>query len=142
MPAENEYLLYRTGTAGSEWEILVRILLKLSALCTRGAPAGSLLDFARERHHLTKDAEALLGPSGWGLLKTYGRVMTGRFSGRYVSALPSPEVRALLKALQRGETIQVHLMHRHRSGCYESSRLSLTQGRLMMHYRDRSEPAE
>lgn len=100
------------------------------------------MDFARERHRLTHDAEALLGPTGWALLRTYGRLMSGRFCGQYVSGLPDAEVRALLKALQHGEEIPVHLMHRHRSGCYESSRLSLAQGRLMMHYRDRIEGAD
>lgn len=100
------------------------------------------MDFARERHRLTQDAEALLGPTGWTLLRTYGRLMSGSFSGQYVSGLPDSEVRALLKALERGERIPVHLMHLHRSGCYESSRLSLTEGRLMMHFPDRTERAD
>ncbi len=118
------------------------VLSKLSALWNRSAPADSLLDFARERHRLAQDAEALLGPHGWTLLRTYGRLMSGRFSGQYVSALPDAEVRALLTALQRGEKIPVHLMHRHRSGCYESSRLSLAEGGLMMNYLDRIESAD
>jgi hypothetical protein len=118
------------------------VLSKLSAFWNRSAPVDSLLAFARERHRLTQDAEALLGPAGWTLLRTYGRLMSGKFSGQYISGLPDAEVRALLKALERGEKIPVHLMHRHRSGCYESSWLSLTKGHLMMHFPDRTECAD
>jgi hypothetical protein len=118
------------------------VLSKLRELCGHGASSETLMDFARERHRLTQDAEALLGPAGWALLRTYGRLMSGRFSGRYISGLPDAEVRALLNALERGEKIPVHLMHRHRSGCYESSRLSLTEGHLVMHFPDRTECAD
>jgi hypothetical protein len=120
----------------------VNVLFKLLELCTRTASSGTLMDAAREWHRLTEEGEALLGPTGWTLLRGYGRLMSGTFSGQYVSALPVAAARALLQALQRGERIPVHLMHRHRSGCYESSWLSLADGRLLMHYADRTEPAE
>lgn len=68
--------------------------------------------------------------------------MAGTNSGQYVSAQSGAEVRLLLQALKPGERIPVHLMHRHRSGCYESSELSLADGRLLMHYPDRTESAE
>lgn len=87
------------------------------------------------------EAEELLGARGWSLLRRYGKLMSGPRSGSYVSGLPISEARKLLGALQRGERIPVHLMHRHRSGHYESSELSLTNGRLLMRYPDRSEPA-
>lgn len=117
------------------------MLSKLKKLVPHRASPCSLMDFARERQRLTEEGEALLGHSGWSLLRTYGRMMSGSYSGQYVSGLPSAEVRALLHALQRGQRIPVHLMHRHRSGCYEASWLSLCEGRLMMHYTDRTEPA-
>jgi hypothetical protein len=105
-------------------------------------PCDAALEAAREWHRLGMEAEELLGVSGWSLLRSCGRLMSGPYSGSYVSALPAAEARRLLLALQRGELIPVHLMHRHRSGNYESSVLSLTERRLLMHYPDRSEPAE
>lgn len=121
---------------------LLRMLSKLKELSTRSAFPASAMTFARDLERLTLEGEGILGPSGWALLRRYGRVMSGTYSGRYVSALPPADVRALLKALQRGDRIPVHLMHRHRSGCYESSWLSLAEGRLLMHYPERTEPAE
>jgi hypothetical protein len=100
------------------------------------------MDFAREWHRLSQEAEALMGARGWSLLRRYGRLMTGPYSGQYVSGLPTEEVRALFQALKRGERVPVHLMHRHRSGHYESSCLSLVDGRLLMHFSDRAEGAE
>lgn len=100
------------------------------------------VEATREWHRLEVEAEELLGPTGWGLLRSYGRLMSGPYSGRYVSALPFSDVRQLLLALRRGERIPVHLMHRHRSGNYESSVLSLSEEGLVMHYADRSELAE
>lgn len=121
---------------------LVRVLSKLKELSTRTAFPGSAMAVVRDLERLTREGEAILGPAGWALLRRYGRVMSGTYSGRYVSALPPAHVRALLEALQRGDRIPVHLMHRHRSGCYESSWLSLAGRRLLMHYPDRTEPAE
>lgn len=107
------------------------------------ASSGTALEAASEWHRLAQDGERLLGSRGWRLLRGYGRLMSGPYSGSYVSALPCEDVRSLLIALLRGERIPVHLMHRHRSGTYQSSSvLSLTEGRLMMHYPDHSEPAE
>ena len=109
---------------------------------TPAASPDTLMDAAREWHCLAQEGEALLGPAGWRLLRGYGKLMAGTYSGLYISALPSSEVRAMLQALQRGERIPVHLMHRHRSGRYESSSLSLAEGRLLMHYSHRTETAE
>lgn len=117
------------------------MLSKLKALLTREKPGDSLMAFARERASLAQEGEALLGRVGWSCLKRYGRLMSGPYAGQYVSALPAADVRCLLGALQRGERIPAHLMHRHRSGCYEASFLSLSQGCLLMHYSDRTEPA-
>ena len=109
---------------------------------SRAASPATLMEAAHEWDRLTQEGQALLGPTGWNLLRRYGRLMAGTYSGQYVSALPGAEVRALLQALQRGEQIPVHLMHRHRSGDYHSSWLSLADSCLLMHYSDRTEPAE
>lgn len=109
---------------------------------TTSKSSHAALEAAREWHRLGKEGEALLGTKGWALLRSHGRLMSGPYSGSYVSGLPFSEARKLLLALQRGERIPVHLMHRHRSGNYESSVLSLTGGRLVMHYPDRSEQAD
>ena len=106
------------------------------------APLNPAMDAAREWHQLGLDGESLLGVTGWRLFRGYGRLMSGPYSGSYVSALPIDEARRLLVAMQRGERIPVHLMHQHRSGTYESSVLSLFAGRLVMHYADHSELAE
>jgi hypothetical protein len=108
----------------------------------RSVRTNPTLEAAREWHKLGVEGEELLGAKGWSLLRSYGRLMSGPYSESYVSALPFREVRQLLLALRRGERIPVHLMHRHRSGHYESSELSLSEGVLMMHYPDRNEVAE
>lgn len=105
-------------------------------------PTNLTLEAALEWHRLGHDGEELLGATGWSLFRSYGRVMSGPHSGRYVSALSSDETRRLLSALREGQRVPIHLMHRHRSGNYESSVLSLMDGRLVMHFADRSEPAE
>lgn len=120
----------------------MNLLSKLKMLGVRVSNPNSLMDAAREWNALGQEGEALLGRRGWSLLRAYGRVMSGASSGCYVSALPTREVQALLAALQRGERVSVHLMHRHRSAYYEPSELSLSNGRLLMHYPDRTEPAE
>lgn len=88
-------------------------------------------------------AEAVLGSQQWSLLRTYGKCMSGPpFGGLYVSGLPAREVEHLLKALAAGGTVPIHLMHRHRSGDYESSCLRLgSGGALVMVYPDRERPA-
>lgn len=81
-------------------------------------------------------AERALGPAAWLLLRRYGRVTSGEFSGRYVSGLPVNVAEGLVSALVRGETVQVHLMHRKVSGVAPSppklSSLRLRDGRLMI----------
>lgn len=72
---------------------------------------------------LTRLAERRLGPRSWFLLSCYGRLMTGPYSGLYVSGLPYAAQRELIHQLTQGETVPVHLMHRHMSGTYVSSSL-------------------
>lgn len=90
---------------------------------------------------LNKHADAALGMKNWMLVRSYGRIMSGPYTGHYVSALPFEEARRLLDELLRGRRIDVHLMHRHRSGNYESSTLSFAGGRLTMHFANRDEMA-
>ena len=88
-----------------------------------------------------QSAGAALGDRNWRLLCSYGRVMSGPHSGLYVSGIPMPAAQAFIAALLRGEEISVHLMHRHVSGNYESSRLRFDGTRLWMHFADRTELA-
>jgi len=83
------------------------------------------------------EGERLLGDRAWFLLESYGKLMDGPHSGSYVSALPGKEKLDLARRLVAGETIYVHLMHRHRSGNYEASSLRLVDGKLVMVFRDR-----
>lgn len=86
-------------------------------------------------------AAAALGHRNWRRLCSQGRVMAGAHCGQYVSGLPAAQVHALIDALLRGEEIPVHLMHRHRSGHPESSRLRWVDGQLFMVFGDRIEVA-
>ncbi len=95
----------------------------------------------RARLAMHKSAEVALGSRNWRLLCSYGRVMSGPHSGQYVSGIAMPATQALIQALLRGEEIPVHLMHRHVSGNYESSRLRFDGSRLWMYFADRTEPA-
>lgn len=90
---------------------------------------------------LNRYAESVLGMRGWTLVRSHGRMMSGPNTGMYVSGVPFAEARWLVEELVHGRRIDVHLMHRHRSGNYESSSLSLTDGRLTMHFTDRDELA-
>jgi hypothetical protein len=92
------------------------------------------------RTRVAAHGEQVLGSQQWALLCTYGKCMGGSHSGLYVSGLPYAEVHRMLDALATGETIAVHLMHRHRSGDYERSSLRLRQGVLIMVYPDREVP--
>lgn len=92
-----------------------------------------------DRDGLDKHAASLVGERGWRLLCTYGRIMEGLDTGRYVSALAVPDASRIVDALAAGDEVPVHLMHRHRSGCYESSSLRLQGGRLVMRFADREE---
>ena len=104
--------------------------------------AKSPADAAVESYARIQQAgEDLLGPRGWMLLRSYGRLMSGPRTGRYVGALPDDEVSMILETLSAGTAVDVHLMHRHVSGVYESSSLALRGGRLWMLFADRSELA-
>jgi hypothetical protein len=89
-------------------------------------------------------AERVLGPVAWLMLSRFGRVTSGRFTGRYVSGLPVSVAEGLVMALARGETVQVHLMHRHVSGTAARpplSSLRFRDGRLVMVVAQHEEPA-
>ena len=90
---------------------------------------------------LYQTAKVALGDKNWRLMHSYGRVMSGPHSGLYVSGIPMPAVEAFIDALLSGDEISVHLMHRHVSGNYESSRLSFDGRRLWMRFDDRTELA-
>lgn len=91
------------------------------------------------RARLAADGERILGRQQWALLRSYGKCMAGPpFGGQYVSGMPSDEVHKLLDALAAGETVPIHLMHRHGRGGNDGSSLRLgSQGELVMVYPDR-----
>ena len=78
---------------------------------------------------IQKQAEGLLGERAFALLRSFGKLMGGPQSGLYVSGLPATGQLMLVQRLLAGDTVEVHLMHRHRSGNYESSSLRWTHGR-------------
>lgn len=93
---------------------------------------------------LRAQGERSLGPAAWRLVSRYGRLTSGVFSGRYVSGLPVSAAEALVFALERGETVPVHLMHRHVSGAAARpplSSLRFRDGRLVMVVAEHEEPA-
>ena len=94
-----------------------------------------------QRADLQTYAESVLGARCWSLPSAYGRVMSGPDTGLYVSGLPAATARGLVDALIRGERIHVHLMHRHRTRCYESLSLRLDAGQLTMVFKDREHVA-
>jgi hypothetical protein len=96
-----------------------------------------------QRHiEVRLEAEKLIGKRAWALLSSYGRLMGGPHTGMYVSGVPFAVQLDLVHRLTRGETVSVHLMHRHVSGTYESSALRWSQaGGLVMVFRDREENA-
>lgn len=95
----------------------------------------------RERLVQYQFADEVLGARNSRLLFHFGRVMSGPHGGQYVSGIPTAAARALIDALLSGQQIPVHLMHRHRSGDYESSRLRSDGRRLWMLFDDRTELA-
>ena len=96
----------------------------------------------RQRLMLMRLAERRLGRRSWFLLSCYGRLMTGPHSGSYVSGVPFALQRELIHQLTRGETVPVHLMHKHVSGSSESSELHWSQDRgFVMVFPDREEKA-
>lgn len=86
-------------------------------------------------------AEGVLGARAWSLLRSYGKLMSGPFAGLYVSGLPYEVTRGIVYALAQGQTVQVHLMHRHESGKYKTSSLRFLDGNLVMQYPDGEELA-
>lgn len=85
-------------------------------------------------------AHGALGPTQWRLIEYFGKVMSGPpYGGLYVSGIPSNVARLIVEHLMAGEIVKVHLMHRHRSGCYEASDLCLRAGRLIMLFDNRCE---
>lgn len=94
------------------------------------------------RHiELRTQAQALLGQRALSLLESYGKFMEGPRSGFYVSAASGEELLAIAKRLHDGQTLPIHLMHRHRSGDYEPSSLRWTDGRFVMVFADREQLA-
>ncbi len=67
--------------------------------------------------------------------------MFGPSAGLYISGLPVEPRLELALLLLVGQTIDVHLMHKHRSGHYEASSLRMHDGQLIMVFDDREEPA-
>jgi hypothetical protein len=104
-----------------------------------GTSSNAVLRDIQRRGRLDRHAEAVIGARNWSLVRSYGRLMAGEHCGLYVNALPSHAVSSLIRKLACGEEVDVHLMHRHVSGCYESSKLTLQGGRLWMRFADRSE---
>lgn len=70
----------------------------------------------RRMAEVTATAERLLGARGWALLRAYGRLMCGPHSGSYASSRPFDEQIGYVHRLLEGESLDIHLMHRHRSG--------------------------
>jgi len=98
-------------------------------------------DYFQRRVAVKLEAEGLIGSQAWSLLSSYGRVMSGPHSGSYVSGVPFAVQLDLVHRLTSGETVPVHLMHRHRSGA-ESSWLRWSPGTgFVMMFRDREEKA-
>lgn len=102
----------------------------------------SPMDAVRASMELSQFAESLIGVNNWRLLRSYGKVMSGPYSGSYVSGVPFELARQIVLALTQGKEVHVHLMHRHRSGNYEASQTRLVDGRLEMVFKDRVEPAD
>jgi hypothetical protein len=88
------------------------------------------------------EAEELIGHRAWTLLSRYGRMIGGQHTGLYVSGVPFAVQLDLVHRLSRGETVSVHLMHRHVSGRPEPSALRWSQsGGLVMVFENRDEKA-
>lgn len=90
---------------------------------------------------LSCEAELALGQRAWRMVSIYGRVMSGPYVGRYVSGLPFATQRDIVQRLAAGETLAIHLMHRHQSGNHESSCVRWAKGQLTMVFKDREVPA-
>lgn len=103
-----------------------------------GPPDDDLKRYAEVR----LEAERLIGRRAWAMVSFYGRLMDGAYTGRYVSGVPFAVQLDIVLRLTRGETLPVHLMHRHVSGNHESSSLRWSrEGGLVMTFLDREENA-
>lgn len=109
--------------------------------CTDFAMDDENLEALRRSMKLRMQAERLLGEKAWFLVESYGKLMDGPDSGRYVSALKGEGKLDIAKRLVAGQLVTVHLMHRHRSGNHEVSSLRLRDGQLLMVFKDREELA-
>ncbi|RCW71798.1 hypothetical protein DES41_104618 [Pseudorhodoferax soli] len=87
------------------------------------------------------EGERLLGVRGWMLLTCEGKLIGGPYFGSYVSSRPSAEQVAYAHALLEGETLSIHLMHRHLGGKRHVSSLRWRAEGLVMVYSDRQELA-
>ena len=85
------------------------------------------------------EAEQILGARAWALLCSYWKLMDGPRSGLYVSGISFDDQLAIVHRLANGETVPVHLMHKHKSGNYEASSLRWTANRFVMVFPDREE---
>lgn len=95
------------------------------------------VNFLLQRIEVRRAAENLIGERAWFLLSQYGKLMDGPRAGSYVSGIAADAQLELVRRLAIGETVSVHLMHRHRSGNYDASSLRWSPGGLVMVFRDR-----
>lgn len=104
--------------------------------------ASSPDNYLLRRIEVGLEVGGLIGKQAWSLLSSYGRIVNGTYSGSYVSGVPFAEQLNIARRLVRGETVPVHLMHRHRSGDSGLSWLRWSQtGGLVMVFSDREKKA-
>lgn len=96
----------------------------------------------QEVDELRQAAERLLGLRDWLLLSCYGRLTTGPHAGSHINIRPFVEQLELVHRLYHGETVPVHLMHRHCFGEEEVSSLRWTMDGFVMVLCDREVPAK
>ena len=97
------------------------------------------LDFQRHLD-VQLQAERLIGVSAWSLVRSFGKLMDGPRAGLYVSGIAFDEQLAVVRRLACGETVHVHLMHKHKSG-NQASALRLSSSGLVMVFDDHEELA-
>jgi hypothetical protein len=105
----------------------------------------SITDFAvamAAGSELDREASELLNPRAWKVLRRYGRIVGGPYSGLYVSGVPVDLQREIVRRLAAGETLLIHLMHTHRSGRHQGSATRWAEGELVMVYEDREVRAD
>jgi hypothetical protein len=116
---------------------LGKAMRKLCKLVTRRKRQETLSELAVAH----AEGERLLGVRGWMLLTCEGKLTEGPCSGSYVSSRPSAEQIGYAHALLKGETLNIHLMHRHLGGKRDVSSLRWQAEGLVMVYSDREELA-